>query len=1141
MSRMPFFRLPNLLRTLLPGFACLFFVLNVWGQNDPLASGKWVTIKVKESGVLRLNKEDLERLGFDLSVVNPQDFRIFANMGAGYPAINGVITPTAPEVPLYIWGEEDGKFDPQDYLEFYIQGTNTWYLQGDNVQRKKHLYTDEVGVYLGYQAGQKGKRVRKQSTPALETTPLIDKGFQLRLHEKDLYNPLGMGNWWLGEKLGNQTLEQNVDLKVNPSADSTRVSVYLAAGMKNASGSIDIKVNELSESITLRANFSNDESTYPFSFHVLTPTNGKVSTTFKLDRPNIESFAHLDYIVAQSFINTTELKDCGHLYFKGLDSSNSREGYRLKFSPESTSAEFWDVTDPYNPVILYNEEITGSNLVSLTAQKGLRTVYVQNSQDGCGQTLQAEIASGDFQKFKYYGINNISNQTIYVCPPKYKNTLLNLDWDFINKDAAVVTTQEIYNQYSGGLPDLGAIRAFLRYVHDVHKDQTNNSKLKYVTLVGAASYDFRDRLDANTNDIPIYQSEGIQKTTNFCLDDYIGFLNVEEGDPSIAQSELNVVIGRIPARSTGDIKSYFDKITAYKQKSSLGPWRNRLTFVADDIDEGWEREFTLESEDYADYIQRTYPYLRVNRIYADAYAQQTNGNNEAYPEVTASIKNAFEEGSLFINYQGHGGESGWAQESIFDIPTINELNHKKHFPVLFTATCEFSRFDNPALQSAGEKTLVKANGGAIALMTTTRTVWSSGNSIINDAFWKQYGFPKKDEPIPTLGELYSRLKNRPVLNSEDYKFALLGDPSLKLAFPEHLVVLDSVNQNEFVDGRDTLKAFSVLKVQGHIDERLKGIMQDFNGRLYVDIYDKPIEKKTLDNDGVGSSLSYKSESSILFKGSVTVKNGRFEFTFAVPKDIAYQWGQGRAIFYADNGDVDAAGSWTFNIGGSEELNQIDSIGPDVRAFMGDTFYINGETVLKNSSFVARVFDESGLNSTGAGIGRDMVAILDPGKESEKRFILNDFFQYDPNSYQRGQINLPLNDLSPGWHTIECKVWDIYNNSGSGQVTFKVIPERRVEISENSLYPNPYLEGEDLHFSLKHNLVNEDINLHLELFSSDGRKLFFLKKDELNAAGKTVLVLENQIVSGISSGMYIYKLTLTSQDGLMGVVTGKWLK
>ena len=1113
----------------------------LWGQSDPLATGEWKTLRVKQSSVITLSQEDFKNLGFDVSTIDPRDIRVFSNMGVGFPAVNPeTVFATAPELPLYLQGEEDGVFNENDIVQFYIQGPQTWYQRGAFIDRKFNLYTDEVTLYIGYDAGVRGERIKFSDQQLNVNAPLISRASELTRLEKDLVNPLGMGNWWLGEKLGNQTLERAIDMNLNPNADSTNVSIYMGASMVENTGSILSVIDGNEINVSLRSNFSSDEVAYPFSFHKKIGKTSDLSIQLKLNRPNIESSAYIDYIVTQSWVPHGSNSYCTPLQY--LDSDlDPAHGGTLKFSSAFQNATFWDVSDPYNPKILAKVSVSDGVKVPLAYREGLTTLIIDEGNNACNEFVKRQIANKTFKDFQYRGINNISNSSIYICPPKYKETLLSLNWSEINTDAAVVTTNEIYNQYSGGQADLGALRAFIRYLYNTHKNTNGEPKLKYVTLVGSASYDFGDRLDGNTNDIPIYQSNGIQKTTNYCLDDYLGYLEPGEGDPELEQSKLNVVVGRIPARNATEITNYFEKIVAYNSDKALGAWRNRLSFVADDIDEGWEREFTLESEDYADYIQRTYPYLRVNRIYADAYAQQTNGNNEAYPEVTSAIKNAFEDGSLFINYQGHGGESGWAQESIFDIPTINGLSHNEHFPVLFTATCEFSRFDNPSLQSAGEKVLVKKNGGAIALMTTTRTVWSSGNSIINDAFWKQYGFPKKDEPIPTLGELYSRLKNRPFLNSEDYKFALLGDPSLKLAFPEHLVTLDSVNDKTFVDETDTLKAFSVVKVKGHIDERLKGLMSDFNGRLYVNIYDKPVQKSTLDNDGVGSSISYKTESSVLFNGVVSVINGAFEFTFAVPKDISYQLGKGRAIFYAENGSIDAAGAWRFNIGGSEDLDEVDSIGPTVKTYMGDTFFRNGGEVLKTSEFVARVYDESGLNSTGAGIGRDMVAVLDPGTDSEQRFVLNEFFQYDPNSFQTGQIILPLNGLSPGWHEIECKVWDIYNNSGVGRVRFKVIPEREVLISNHKVYPNPFQEGKDLHFSLQHNLVGEDVKLDFTLYNIAGSQVYKMHQDVLNAQGKITVDIDLPEVLYLSQGMYFYRIELQSMDGLLKTAKGKWIK
>lgn len=1105
------------------------------GEKQSFEKGKWIQLQVSQGGFFKISYQDLLQYGFNPAQINPKTFQLFVSQGPGYPDSNKSVTSSAPEVALFVQGEADASFDANDFIVFYIEPLVAFEADNIRFKRNRHQYAKNIVAYLGSNNQTLGKRIALASDATTKDLPIIYGGCVVNLFENDLLNPLEMGRVWLGEKLGNETLSRNYPTQIPNGVDSTWLQFRIGASMIDEMGSLNIRYGAQQFNLSLRRNISGDEPVYTQEFQLRTAEFGSFPLELSLTRKNSQSAAYLDYLQFQSF-GKHEKVNASDWYYPQLKTEEVKNGALFEFSGEVAERLVWDVSNPYAPVQLFatlqgpNQHYHHPN-PHASAHLAVQTISQMKSPVFLGAVLPTLV-------------NDIIAPTLYIVNTSFANVLKSQDWANINPNSKIVLLKDIYDQYSGGEADLGAVRAYLRFLHSFYKDANGNPVLKYVTLVGAASYDFFDRLPGNTNYIPIYQSFGEQKTSNFSLDDYLGYLTEGQGDLRLGQSKLDVIIGRIPARTESEVVQFFEKRKKYASTKSLGAWRSRITFVTDDIDEAWEKEFTFESEDYAQYIAKNHPYLRVNRIYADAFVQKTNGNNEAYPEASTAIKKSFEEGSLFVNYQGHGGETGWGQEAFFDIPTINSLNNPYKIPVLFTATCEFSRFDNPALQSAGEKTLFRKNGGAIALMTTTRTVWVSGNSIINEAFWKNYGFPKPNESIPTLGDLYGRLKNRPRLNSEDNKFALLGDPSMKLAFPEHVVVLDSVNGASFDQFSDTLKAFSVMRVSGHVNERLKGLLNDFNGELEVEIFDKPVQQFTLDNDKEGVKVPFESESSVIFKGKVSVLKGRFAFSFAIPKDISYQIGEGRCIFYAQDGKRDAAGFWKFKIGGSSPIQELDTTGPKIRAFMGDTLFVNGGKVQSESDFVALVYDQNGLNATGAGIGRDMVLTLDLGTESEVSYVVNEFFNYDANSYQKGYIRFPLKDLSPGNHTAHIKVWDIYNNSGNGVVNFEVGPARELIIAGSMAFPNPINTLENLRFSLNHNMPNEDLNATISIYNIGGVRVFESESFIWSAPSKLILPEDHENWFGgidLPAGLYVYHLKLSTQDGLSDRVTGKLIK
>ncbi len=372
---------------------------------------------------------------------------------------------------------EEGVFNEQDKAQFNIQGTQTWFQRGGFIDRKLNLYTDEVVIYIGYDEGVRGKRITTSNDQLNENAPIIEHASELTLMENDLINPLKMGNWWLGEKLGNQTLERTFDIMINDQADSTNVSVYMGASMVGNTGTLSSLINGNKTNVNLRSNFSSDEVTYPFSFHEKIGKTSNVDIQLKLNRPNIESSAYIDYIVTQSWVPHGLNSHCALLFYldSDLDPSN---GGTLRFPNSLQSATFWDVSDPYNPKILSTIKFVDGVNVPLTYKEGLTTLFIEGGNNSCNELVKRQIANKTYKNFEYQGINNISNSTLYICPPKYKETLSSLNWSKINTDAAIVTTSEIYNQYSGGQADLGAIRTYIRYLYNTHKNSNGAPKIK---------------------------------------------------------------------------------------------------------------------------------------------------------------------------------------------------------------------------------------------------------------------------------------------------------------------------------------------------------------------------------------------------------------------------------------------------------------------------------------------------------------------------------------------------------------------------------------------------------------------------------------------------------------------------------------
>jgi hypothetical protein len=1112
--------------------------LSVQAQSF-LSKGKWAAIETGSSGMYKITMAELKNMGLDVASSDPRNFQIYGTQGQGLPETNtALVRAQSHQIPCDVIGEADGVWNDGDAVIFYVQSTKDWAFSQYNYQHFSNFYADKTQFVIGH-SDTKGMRIENQKA-AIGAIGNTVKGIeQYDFHDSDMVNPNSMGRMWFGERLGNETLVRSFQRGISTGVDSIELDFQIASFVTDDTGSLVVTANGKVVRYRLRSIGGSYEPYYLLNATMKVPVQGSnLNLQFKLNRPNTKSYVLLDYFEVKTW-QSAQHKPSATAIIRNQELASSNQNLFFQWSSQDTQVNVWNVSNPLMPKLCNIEQLGGGDLRILLSKDEPHHTFISFPKNNA-KFLQVQVRTLLDAQNKAF---DNSAELIILTHPDFipaANQLANYRKINPGYTVAVITPQQIYNEFSGGQQDLVALRDYFRW-RRLYAQQ-NGSKFRFVTILGAASYDMKNRVVDNTNFVPVYQSTGNAGAGSFCLDDFLGFLDSNEGDPMKTKGKLAISIGRIPVRTLAEATGVIAKLERYGSPKSLGPWRANIAFACDDVDESWETEFVTESEYNSNYINQFFPYFNVNKLYTDAFSQSTTGNNEKYPEMSAAINRTMKDGALFFNYQGHGGIKGWAQESILDIPMVNSWENSYKMPILFTATCEFSAFDDPKNQSAGELTLLNPRGGAIALMSTTRLVYVSGNTQINRDFWTNYGFPKPNEPIPTLGEVFQRMKNRPTYNSEDNKFALLGDASMPIAFPKHLIQVDSVQGKHVSAFRDTVKAFSVIHLKGHINERLVGEFTGFNGTMWVKIFDKPIQKYTLNNDGQGNPVAFSEQSGVLFNGQVTVKNGKFELVFSVPKDIAYNYGIGLAKFYAHNNVTDAAGSWQFFIGGSEQVSQIDVDGPQVKAFMQDTTFSNGGKVARDVDFVARIFDKDGINSTGAGIGRDLQLIIDEGTEKQQNFVLNDYFSYDVNSYTRGTVRFPLSDLIPGKHTFTCKAWDIYNNPGKGMVQCLVIPPRTLEVTGSGAFPQPFYD--ELNVWVQHSLPGENLTVKWKVMDASGRVLADGQQWQESAQAKmTVIDWDGKSSSGadLQGGVYFYQVLLLTEDGLEAKVGGKFVK
>ncbi|MBK5270532.1 MAG: type IX secretion system sortase PorU, partial [Bacteroidia bacterium] len=705
--------------------------------------------------------------------------------------------------------------------------------------------------------------------------------------------------------------------------------------------------------------------------------------------------------------------------------------------------------------------------------------------------------------------------------------------------ALVVTTDQVYNEFGSGSPDPVAIRDFVKMYYDKYGTIAANKPL-YLLLFGDASFDYKDRLNNNSNLVPAYENNfSLDPLSTYVSDDFYGFLDDNEDiNSSSIANYLDIGIGRIPAQNIDEAKNFIDKEEAYLNPKSLGPWRNNLTFVADDEDGNLHLQ---DAETITSTVSSNAPVFNQQKIYLDAFQQESGSGGSHYPQVNQAINNQIYNGTLIWNYSGHGGPRRLAEEIILDQDMVNGWSNSSKLPLFITASCDFAPYDNPTISSIGENILLRPKTGAIALMTTTRVVFAFSNRIMNNNYLQLALQPDANGKYKTLGEAVKDAKNYTYQTSSDIinnrKFTLLGDPALALAFPQLKVQATKINGIPVAQA-DTLRATETIVMEGEITDVQGSLLTNFNGNVYPTVFDKPQTINTLANDPTSQVTSFSTQTNSLFKGKASVINGKFSFTFKVPKDINYQYGNGKLSLYAEDGKKDANGFFTgFIVGGAGNGIGGDNEGPEINPYLNDEKFVNGGITNQNPVLIVKLADSSGINTVGTSIGHDIVATLD--NDNGKFFILNDFYQGNLNSYQQGVVHFQLPDLEAGPHSIKIKAWDVLNNSSEVVLEFTVAKNEELVLDHVLNYPNPFTTN--THFWFEHNKPGQNLQVKVQIFTLTGRVIKSIKQT-INSAGNRSNELEwngkDEYGDRVGRGVYLYRLSVTDLENKKKEYVGK---
>lgn len=1104
-----------------------------WTYTSELNDGEIYKIAVTNDGIHKIDYTFLkESLQIDIDNIDPRTIKLLGNFGGPLPLKVGDFRyDDLEENAIWINGEEDGSFDTNDYLLFYANGPHRWEYNESKSRfdRLTNVFDDKKYYFLKISPGN-GKRIGQQNSIAdasAETTSFDD----YRRFEEDNINLLfdmsgaqGSGRDWYGDQF-NQIREKSYSFSF-PNLDTNEPiqlnSEFIARHNVSTTYYLTANNSQQFQSTTI-SNVALDKVDGYFA------RSGSIETTFlsngdgitiDLQYPGVGDQTNqgwLDYIQLNARRRLVMTSD--PLVFRDTRTLNNT-ATTFKISNADNTIEIWDISNSQNPkrqeATLNGSTLSfGVNTETLKEFIAFRLSNNFSAPEAVGQIDNQNIHATDGVQMVIIYHPDFEAQAIQLADHRSQHSGINV---------ATIQVDHIWNEFSSGGLDPTAIRDFMRMCYN------RNSDFNYLLLLGDASFDYKNIYQGGGNFVPTFETiESLSALTGYPTDDYYSFLDEDEG-ASLSIGKRDIAVGRIPARNAAEAQIVVNKIIHYDENPiTMGDWRNRLVFVADDEDNNVHLN---DTDELAVKTQLDEPNFNESKIYLDAFAQESTPGGARIPQAQEALNRDMFKGALAVNYLGHGGSSGWAQERVLRQSDILSWDNYNKLPLFVTATCSFAGFDEPGLTTGGELALLREGGGAIALFTTVRAVFAQQNKRLTESVLEfLFGTSPTTADLPPIGEILRLSKNNTDAGaSNTLKFTLLGDPSMDLAVPMEKVVSTTINGQPFGSMTDTIKALQKVTITGMVTDHSGQILSDFNGTVYPTVFDKATTVTTLGQDEKSFPVEFTVQNSVLFKGKATVSNGLFEFSFVVPQDIDYDFGQGKISYYAENGKALDARGYTndFIVGGSDLDGIEDDQGPLVEVFMNDDNFVSGGLTDENPDLFIKLSDDNGINVTGNSVGHDLTAILDGNTQSP--YVLNDFYEAEKDDYKRGTVRFPIYDIAPGKHTVEVTAWDIANNFSTGSTEFFVASSEAAALEHVLNYPNPFTTHTN--FQFEHNLNGLDIEVQVQIFTVSGKLVKTIVYNTLPEGNRITDVSwdgTDDYGDRLGKGVYVYKVKLNAPE------------
>lgn len=1100
----------------------------------------WVRIGVENEGIYRIDAGALSSIGVNIPASEINTIKIFGNGGKELSEnVSDALDNSMNEQAIIVREKSGGGLDEiifygaPGYGFEYTGSEFVHYLNHYSPAKKSEEKRNfEKNYYLLTWGGAEGKRAEGIANPADNPSEKPATYVHRIFYEKELYNASvsGAGRHWFGNNIMPAQFTE-----VLHNLDRSGVINYRFSVAQRAEADGEFTIYDNGQEITGisvgRVFGSSYEDAYRAEGSGSMPASkiagdNRSLLEFVYDNPLGSSatgfFDWYEIHYPRSFVPINN--EIG--FFTDPDTEGICEFGINGFSGQEIIG--FDISDIKDPKLLTNMSSTGGMFIFKTELETNQPKKFFLASKLRSPELEKTTIANLRSEFANTDMIVITHPDLTGSAEKYKkyreeNSDLNI---------SLVTTEHIYNEFGSGLPDPTAIRDFLAYAYE-----NWDTKPRYVLLWGDGHYDYKNISTNSVCFVPPYESiqwtKIIDGIDSYTTDDYYARI---VGDDRL----IDLAIGRLTIDSDEVGEWMVDKIEHYEHNSSTDLWRSCITLLADDSykrsSSGDGNGHTSDSEN----LSRVYVpvFMQQKKFYLPEYPNENVPGGIRKPGCEADLLSSINQsGTILINWYGHGNPRVWAHEEILERSTTipKMLNLDKLF-FLSAATCDFGRFDMTDLRSGAEELVLSDKGGAIGVFSASRVVFASSNHRINKKFYSEL-FERSGQTgrYRRVGDVMFDVKQE-MTGPNDEKFFLLGDPTLRLLLPHYRSRIDSINHIYVADNSDTLtlKGLSEVTVSGSVlfgdtdavDDTFNGtaVLTMLDGDEYVEVEDyyDASTHYILRHGGALNISSYE------------VVDGHFTAKFIIPKDISYSDNLGRmyAYAYTDDNRFATGATRCYKVQGIDVSDNPDSEGPEISIFLDSRQFEAGDIVSAEPLLIVDLSDESGINSTGRGIGHRIEAWIDDDPESVD---LTESFSTSIENPRAGTAEKRLEKLDPGAHTVKVRAWDVFNNYSEEETYFNIASDGDIVIVRVYSYPNPFENSTTIAF--EHN-ATPPFDAEIKVYSVNGSLVRSL--EGTFSTNHTAEILWNGLdrdSQGIAQGTYIVKVKITDQNGATETKSG----